>query len=343
MNRVPSGLLLAALAGCRTVAPSLTDPPGTVYAHFLDQNYLFFPTKPPRLKYEAQLSTHITLGQNLREANIKLTRDTLSDRIIAGSLVATPAFVIRQLDDSSAAVRTPSFNPKGTFQYFWLHKVLKDGAFTSRQKRDPKNWKHIDGWMIDAVFAHYSNGQAGCFFQRQTMVRVGSDFECRWLGVVDSAINESDGSFSTWYLRGGGGFERMWVNPNNASLARRVGTMFTLQYHIPAMTEDPQEKLYGDIRARGIVELESHSLRDKLEGAWRFAAIGERAFRTGPNVPSHQWSVELARSFTRLYGLGAFARLRGGQDYYNIAFKNTLNLLQWGFFMDFDRPDRYTQ
>ena len=40
-------------------------------------------------------------------------------------------------------------------------------------------------------------------------------------------------------------------------------------------------------------------------------------------------------------GLGAFVRWHRGQDYYNIALKDRLDVVQWGVTFNLDRPDRY--
>ena len=40
-------------------------------------------------------------------------------------------------------------------------------------------------------------------------------------------------------------------------------------------------------------------------------------------------------------GLGAFVRCHRGQDFYNIAFKDRLDVVQWGVTFNLDRPDRY--
>lgn len=337
--------LAMSLSGCRSLAGSLADPPGTVYAHFLDQSYIHKPHIPDRLKYEGLLNPHIALAQSIREANMAVARGEQPAWHKATSLVFTPAFVIRQLDDSSAAVRTPSFNPRAQFQVLWVRKTLNAGV-SGRQARNPANWKYVDAPVLDFTFAHYSNGQAGCFYQGQQFRRpsADADFECVWPGAVPAApmINQSDGSFSTWYVRGGGGYQRMWVHPGRAGtpITWRTGALLTYQFHLPFMTEDPQEPLFGDHRWRLQLEVEKHGFHHRLAGSTRLSFTGERA-NAAVQFPRNRGIAELSHSFTRLYGLGLFVRAHGGQDYYNISFTNKLDLVQWGLFVDLDRPDRF--
>lgn len=339
-------MLLVAAIGCRAMQGSLADPPGTVYSHFLEQNYVFVPKEPPRLKYEAQLNPNIALAQTILEANKRVGSDTEPTWHGASSLMLTPAFVIRQLDDSSAAVRTPTFNPRLQFQYLWVRKTLDPGV-SGVHAKDPRKWKHVDAPIIDVMFAHYSNGQAGCFYEGQQFQRSESDgdFHCVWPSGMEPAskkINESDGSFSTWFLRGGAGYQRMWVDGPRAGtpIKGRIGMLVSYRYHFPFLTEDPQAPLYGDHRWRVDLEAELHRY-DCLAGAWRFAVVGERA-NAAHDYPRNRLSLELSRSLTSLYGLGAFARIHRGQDYYNISFSHRLNVLQWGLYFDLDRPDRFS-
>ena len=84
------------------------------YAHFLEQTYISHPNQPPRLLYEAQAAANVTVLQTLERAGSDVRHDTTnakgrSEWRYAHMGVITPNFVIRQLTDSSAAVRTPSF------------------------------------------------------------------------------------------------------------------------------------------------------------------------------------------------------------------------------------------
>lgn len=339
--------LAAFLGGCRASAPTLSGAPPLTTSHFLDQSYIFLPESPPRLLYEAQLAPNIFLMQDLSRADSAVRRDTTPQWHQANSLAFTPMFVIRQLDDSSGAVRTPSFMPKVTYQRFWVKKSLKDFSRLDpgdRSPTNPRSWSHVNMQTLDIVFSHYSNGQAGCFYENQR--RRSGDFECEWIGQDSTVrrINTSDGSFSTWFARLGYGYERLWVSgAAGAPVKSSMGGFGALSYLIPAMTEEPQRELYGSWRARALLEGKYHSRNQAFGGTSRVAMIIEHALDAGPGVPRNSWSAEASHAFTRAYGIGAFARYRAGQEYYNIGFTETLNVWQFGLTINQDRPDHFNR
>ncbi len=343
MTRVHRWLACIALAvaagGCRAAFKNGSEPEVIMpQAHFLEQNYVFYPSEPKGLLYEAQAAANIVIAQTIARAGSDVRNDmaAVPEWHYAHMAVFTPNFVIRQLQDSSAAVRTPSFNPKVTYQTFRLRKRADPGAGPNVNK-----WKWVDLQMTDFVFAHYSNGQAGCFYEDERFTRVGDRIFCLrpQNDTGPRAINFSDGSFSTWYLRAGVGGERMWgFGGDDAPETSHVAALISLQYNIPFLTEKPQRPLYGDWRVRGQAEYEK-LLPIPGGFVWRFAGAIEQSLDAGPSVPRTGWSVETALTSERAFGFGPFVRYYSGQDYYNIAFVNTLVAWQAGIMIKLDRRD----
>jgi hypothetical protein len=341
-----------AAVGCGASRAEIKPP----YAHFLEQSYVMWPPpkRPERLKYEAQTAPNIVVAQTVETAagllrNDMQHTDGVSKWYGAQMAFITPNFIIRQLEDSSAAVRTPTFNPKGTYQWIGYRKAVRqipDPNDSTKLIWEPDNvnsWKHVDLRMLDVQFAHYSNGQAGCFYERQLFVKVGDEYVCRWLGndSTNRTINNSDGSFSTWYLRGGLGFERMWgIDSLEAQVVRHAGVFLTAQWHIPAMTEEPQKPLYGDARIRGTLELEQFC-KKCWRMNWQALYYWDTAVGAASGIPASHWVAETSLSWEPLFGLGVFLRRHEGQDYYNIAFTKTLNVWQGGLMFKLDRRDAF--
>jgi hypothetical protein len=335
------GGALAVCAGCAAARGGNTAESLQPHAHFLDQSYIFIPNRPAGLLYEGQAAANIVFTQTLARAgtDVRMDAGRSPNWHWAHMLTMTPRFVIRQLEDSSAAVRTPSFMPKATYQLFRMKKATRDTASPNVNR-----WKHVDLQLADFVFGHYSNGQAGCFFERQRFVPGGA--ECVWLGndSTNRAINYSDGSFSTWYLRAGLGAERLWgFGGDGAPANSHIGGLLSLQYQLPFLTEDDQRPLYGDWRVRAQAEYEKSLTRLAGGVQWRVGGLLEHALDAGPDIPRTDWSAETSLTFDRLYGIGAFVRRHGGQDYYNIAFTNRLEVWQVGVTIRLDRPDTFSR
>ena len=343
MRRLHRGLVCAVLVvaagGCRAAFKNGSEPEIIMpQAHFLEQNYVFIPTRPKGLIYEAQAAADIVLAQTIARAGSDVRNDVAAspEWHYAHMAVFTPNFVIRQMQDSSAAVRTPSFNPKATYQLFRLRKRADPGAGTNVNK-----WKWVDLQMTDFVFAHYSNGQAGCFYTDETFTRVNGRLYCLRAqnATGPRAINFSDGSFSTWYVRAGVGSERMWgFGGDDAPETSHIAWLASVQYNIPFLTESPQRPLYGDWRVRAQAEYEK-LLPMPGSFVWRLAGAVEHSLDAGPSIPRTGWSAETALTSERAFGIGPFVRYYSGQDYYNIAFVNSISTWQAGVMIKLDRRD----
>jgi len=102
-------------AGAAACAP-LVRPPAPPH-QFLERNYVFWTRGDTSLIYEAHPAAHLFLLDGLSVAYDQLTRtDPVTNRprrrADATRVIVSPMFRIRQLKDSSAAVRTPSFMPR---------------------------------------------------------------------------------------------------------------------------------------------------------------------------------------------------------------------------------------
>src|SRR6185436_1467196 len=94
----------------------------------LDENAVWFPNK-----LEANIFPHLVFYQNFsdildidRQAQRAAGQTESKDvRETAMVFSRTPAVRIRMLRDRSAPVRTPSYMPRGNFQFLWV-RGLKD-------------------------------------------------------------------------------------------------------------------------------------------------------------------------------------------------------------------------
>jgi hypothetical protein len=318
----------------------------TSHVHFVDHTSIAIkPSRPENLQHETQAAANIIAFQSLERAGSGVRTDTVGANGVspwrwAHMGMITPNFVIRQLDDSSAAVRTPSFNPRGRYQLFRMRKAAAPGVSANVNR-----WRHVDVRFYDLEYAHYSNGQAGCFYERQRYVlnAAGTDYVCEWIAndSSDRAINFSDGSFSSWYLRLGYGTERHWSFGDEGAPSRsHVGLFGFVQFSPPFQMEDPQEPLYGYWRTR--VEGEYEKWYRRWGGTtMHLRSWYERAIDGASELPKDHVTAQLSVSFDRAWGLGGFARYRDGQDYYNIAFPNRLSVWQFGLIFRVDQRDSF--
>ena len=109
------------------------------------------------LLYEAQAATHIFLYDGLPSAFNAVVSDSARSHASAFRLIFSPVFLIRQLADSSAAVRTPSFMPR----------LMAEWDFSVRRRPDstmpfPVLYSQIRIQSLQFGIQHHSNGQAGC-------------------------------------------------------------------------------------------------------------------------------------------------------------------------------------
>ena len=223
------------------------------------------------------------------------------------TFVLVPHFVIRQMEDSSAAVKPPSFNP-----YF---------EWTSYRMSPPAPIGFLS--YLRVRLAHYSNGQAGCTYVGDTLR--GKDEPCgRPASVTADVPNTDDGDFSTSYIEPGigvgiyglhegqlGGYLLLDMAPTFHATKDNLGS------RVPGAMNRGQLRTYGNHEftgeLRGMIEHSRTGLA--LHGAllhnWANRAQG---------FPSWRSDATIGITSQLLFGFGVFVRRSRGYDYYNIGY-----------------------
>jgi hypothetical protein len=329
---------------------------------FLERNYVFATRGDTTLLYEAQAATHILLVDGLPDAYDRISSDSMVRAAGTWRVIATPMFRIRQLNDSSAAVRTPSFMPRVSVERIWARRL---GAVTGDQFNPAFDGANVTG--VRLTLAHHSNGQAGCF--RAGFVPTDSHSEtCVPAPGADTSIvklNRANGDFSTTF------FSLMlhstWMNRNGANIATHsLGVAVNADWHMPGLfgaLSDEQRALYGTWRARGQVEgmqMLGTSCGDRIvrtagqrlgcwlsgrarftvDHEWVLSKLGALADRVHPSIVPWRGSSEVSYAFDALLGAGVFLRWNDGQDYYNIGFVNRRRVFLYGGMLDLSGVDR---
>ena len=268
----------------------------------------------------------------------------------------TPAVRIRMLRDRSAPVRTPSYMPRGNFQFLWV-RGLKDGIppadrgkprGLSQLIQELRRVPRISIWEFHVIGGHHSNGQDGCLSTEQHLVPPppAEDGECTPPGVVPTAetMNRIDGSFaSQFFFRFGGNYSKHWmrdVSPLTASeppqAYREARLSAEYEWHPRALVDDQMRDIYGRHRANlG----SAYATRGVTWCERRFEVSGGLTWNPGVVESELQWSGHVQAScFPWLNGgWGVFARWYAGQDYYNVGFLDDINRLQVG--LTFNQAD----
>ena len=227
--------------------------------------------------------------------------------------LANPRVLFRMSNNESNPIRTPSFNPQVNFYVFLFPRNETSGITR-------------DLLYTNLTMAHYSNGQAGAFYE-------------------GNAINTRDGNFSTDYLEQGISYHAPKCFFKHTNITVREHIMHLTresnlddQYETARLTlktdmfwqkKDPWvcKKPFGcnwllwtPIFAPSLTVSRSFGYHylDRLAGIranewdmWNFTA--ELAVR-GPNYESFSW----------------YFRYDYGHDYYNINFPTPINRLQFG-------------
>lgn len=265
------------------------------------------PQSPVPLIFEAQIAPNLFVPQ-LHIGNVE---DSQGELVI--SAVITPMIRLRMLAEKSSPVIPPSFMPKLTLQVIHLRPLARpDGAVRTALALG-----------LNLILGHYSNGEAGCFYQNQ----VGSDPDCT-PRPGELPLNERSGSFSTNFVRaelhgllaldidGKTGAAWLLLGGLGVELNSSVG---------PGGIGDDQRRVYGDghlwARAGGERTWSGH--RARLSGTI------SRPFGESPDQ-----AATITAEFLILPrwagGFGAMARWVHGQDDYNILFLEPVNLWQLG-------------
>lgn len=228
----------------------------------------------------------------------------------------SPKIVIRMYNERSAPIRTPSYMPKVTLYY---------NTSNLGKPNSPSPLFAFFSWE------HHSNGQSDSFY------------------VPDStSINSKSGDFSTNSIEFGG----LVTRPYNA---KKYGLSFyklSFQYHY-SQCEDLRGK-YGNFRIKS--ELRSILYSDKFPGTSNFvkrqihsiSAQLKTEWIAGNmmNTSAIDWkriitSIRISVHPVALDEFNFFAQYYYGQDYYNINFGKTLNVLRFGISADLSSKTKY--
>jgi len=186
----------------------------------LDDSRVVFPNK-----LEANIFPHLVFYQDFTDV---LDIDQQADKAMEGrvkefsvAFSGTPAVRIRMLRDRSAPVRTPSYMPRGNFQFLWVRGLKGRVSLDARDADRPlasfiaklRNVPRVSVWEAHVIAGHHSNGQDGCLSIEQQIEPPppAPDGECQPPGVIPTAetMNRINGSFSSaFYFRFGGNYSR---------------------------------------------------------------------------------------------------------------------------------------
>lgn len=367
--RLPRILRALPLLGVSACAHIAARTPAPVY-QFLERTYVFKPLHDTTLIYEGHPAAHLFLVDGLPLAYDRLTRTDSKNKARGGAYafraVISPMFRIRQLKDSSAAVRTPSFMPRlMAVEGLWVH-----GLGTPLVLGDNVTYQRLALTGLRVSLTHHSNGQAGCF--REGYRPKNGDFDhCEPIPITDPSkvlprdtmivkLNGADGDFSSTFVSAMLHATFMSDFSHSDTPRWTVGGAVGYDWHpsgIFGALSAEQRPLYGSWRLRGqaegmyvsgltcsdqkqrtIVPRTLCTLRGRsrvtLEGERAPKAHGPLAARFDPPILPWRGSLELSHAFYWAFGAGVFARWNDGQDYYNIGFANRRRVTMLGIMVD---------
>ena len=220
-----------------------------------------------------------------------------------------PKMVIRMQRETSFPIRTPSYMPRITY-YQNLENPI------SGNKR-----------VIPFVsVVHHSNGQNGDFYHD------------------DGSINTSSGNFSTNYFEIGAFMTRL----NNSGDGHRNFYKSYLEYHF---ANDPHLKgkygffrmnfeyqmihqlsAYAQKKGKEREKSRKHRIRQSVHTSWAFGKVGD----AGAADIKKRLNMKYTFSYHPRIAedMSVFLQFYHGQDYYNIYFNRTINVLRIGLMTD---------
>jgi hypothetical protein len=304
-----------------------------------DGSYLFQHTDGD-LVFEAQIAPDIRIVDNFGRALARVL-DAGRPRVFAYSVFGTFLTRLRMFDEASNPVRTPSYMPKATIQLAWMK---------NRSTADPDDGEQflkgpIEMWVASAIpFGHHSNGQNGCLFKDQ--VRIDGDCQPESpTAIGPDDVNRENGSFSTNYIRFGIEYRRLYPDgddPNDIrAITRRewgIGGSVELNPsgYIGGSISDTLKPLYGPTRYRLTADIAAGNWRapipwiDRINCGRAWAEASATFIHGAADSVDNVLAVEAACLPAGWGGAGLFVRYYRGQDYYNAAFLENINRVQFG-------------
>lgn len=343
-STLPLLSLSAALGACAAVAGG---PP----LQFVDHTQIAPKTSADNtISYEGYIAPPVFLYDNQPARLNDLTQSDAKPTARGFRFFVTPVFIVRQLKDSSSAVRTPSFNPRLSADWFRL--TALDQRLTAHNPEF--GWLRIDGLRL--TLAHHSDGQAGCFLEGQTPTKPGS-FEADDCSAPPDTgqlrTNAANGDFSTTYLS-------LMLHETWLAHGQRTpwsfGAAVSGDWEFPkgsgmwGALPDIERQFYGGWRARVQTDVANATLpscddsrgwcflrgRARLSAMYEWAPrhLGPLASRLPEPIPHFRSYWDVSYTFDGLHGVGAFVRRVDGQDYYNIGFVHNRTATLLGVTMD---------
>ena len=263
-------------------------PPSSIGVHFRSQSPALF---------EASVLPHFLVLKSKKMAGD-------AENAHRWSFLFTPGVRVRMMHGRSDPVRSPSYMPRIDFQRLLV--------------RDHGSTVHVWEWHAGA--GHHSNGQTGCPFADQT----SSNGRCvPQTFAGDPAVREVSyrtGGFSTNDARGGVDFRHNVVDKEGQTVRDWSAGV---EYQREFKTDPDLKPFYSQNRLNGSVAL---AWKD-LPGTSRLRAgldVGLAVDRPLPTVARWSFSPEVAWFPWSQVGVGLFARLYRGRDYYNIRFADNV-------------------
>ncbi len=285
---------------------------------FLLLNFQIYSQSDSLSKYNFDLSlvsevhqgnSYFTLGGGLGNIESLIFEANLIPNFILRSnkeaklmAVVTPQIILRMYNEESLPVRTPSYMPRITV-YYSIGKKLNVNNFT-----------------VFGRIAHHSNGQEDDFY------------------LDNGNINYKSGNFSTNYFEVG--IIKTFYD-NNLNAAQFFST--SLEVHPEKLSDSELIGLYSFYRWNtqfAIFKLPFDIDKNRKERAkfslkgeftWLFGDINDWDFFTFDRVIA---SLTFYYHPSFLEDIGLFVQYYHGQDYYNIYFPKSRDIIRIGFMTD---------
>jgi hypothetical protein len=308
---------------------------------FLEGTEVFTPLRKD-VVFEADIFPHLVAFQNFADVIDLDKQDEEGVQTMGVVISGTPAVRLRMFEERSRPVRTPSYMPRGNFQFIWagnvreVVQVARTAAATAAVKA-PAFRLWVPLFEAHAIIGHHSNGQNGCTFDDEVLIESAIDEanECvlkptavPGADPADRPINTMDGSFSTNYIRTGVNFRRNRLDDTlRADL--EWGFRVDFEYHPRPWVDDDIEDIYGRTRSE---VAGSFAAREIPVCGKRLDLAGSLKFIAGrPDDVSPRVYLAQASCFPfRKGGWGFFIRYYHGEDYYNQGFRADIERLHVG-------------
>jgi hypothetical protein len=297
-----------------------------------DGTYVFNHIPTSNLIVEAQIAPRIIIVGSFGDVTRRLLA-AIRRPVWGWQLSTTPMVRLRLFNEESSPVRTPSYMPKATVQIASLRNVSRaDESDEEEFSRGP-----VEMWLIDVIpFGHHSNGQNGCLFTSQS--RQAGDECVESARPQSSAINTTDGSFSTNYIQAMVQYGRLYLDselaPETEYATRRewragAGFQVNPEGYVAGSIDHSLSELYGPTRIlfEGMVAARDRWRCGRLEADVHLQYIVDAP----AGVPAFTTRAETACLPRAWGGTGLFVRFYRGQDYYNLGFAERISRLQFGF------------